>query len=267
MRDNLRLYFRYLGISVRGQMQYRGSFLMLAAGSFLMTGMEFAFIWVLFDRFGSLQHWRLEEVALIYGMVHVAFALAEAFARGFDIFDRLVKNGDFDRVLLRPRSAALQVASQELQLMRIGRLSQGLLVLAWAVVALDVAWAPARALLLMAAILSGACVFSGLFILYATLAFWTTESLEIVNTVTYGGVETAQFPISIYRPWFRRFFTFVVPLATMNYLPAHAILGKADALGSPALLQWASPLAGFVFLAVCLRLFALGMRHYSSTGS
>jgi ABC-2 type transport system permease protein len=99
------------------------------------------------------------------------------------------------------------------------------------------------------------------------MAFWTTESLEIVNTVTYGGVETAQFPISIYRPWFRRFFTFVIPLAAMNYLPAHAILGKPDALGSSAALQWASPLAGFVFLAVCLQFFAYGVRRYSSTGS
>jgi ABC-2 type transport system permease protein len=44
-------------------------------------------------------------------------------------------------------------------------------------------------------------------------------------------------------------------------------LGKPDALGSSPLLQWASPLAGFVFLAVCLRLFAFGVRHYSSTGS
>ncbi len=99
--DSLRLYFRYLGISLRGQMQYRGSFLMLAAGSFAMTGMEFLFIWMLFARFGSLKHWRLAEVALIYGMVHVAFALSEAFARGFDVFDRQVKAGDFDRVLLR----------------------------------------------------------------------------------------------------------------------------------------------------------------------
>ena len=55
--------------------------------------------------------------------------------------------------------------------------------------------------------------------LQATLAFWTTETLEIVNTVSYGGVETAQYPLSIYRPWFRHFFTFVVPLGNGQLLP------------------------------------------------
>ena len=57
--DNLRLYFRLLGVSLRGQMQYRASFLMLAAGQFLITGMEFVGIWALFDRFGSLRGWSL----------------------------------------------------------------------------------------------------------------------------------------------------------------------------------------------------------------
>ena len=30
----------------------------------------------------------------------------------------------------------------------------------------------------------------------------------MMNTLTYGGVETTQYPINIYRPWFRNFFTF-----------------------------------------------------------
>ena len=54
----------------------------------------------------------------------------------------------------------------------------------------------------------------------------TVESIEIVNCLTYGGIETAQFPLSIYRPWFRSFFTFVVPLVAINWLcpnlPVHA---------------------------------------------
>ena len=100
------LSLRYLGISVRGQMQYRGVVPDAGGRRLPDDGHGVRVHLVLFARFGSLQDWRLEEVALIYGMVHVAFALAEAFARGFDVFDRLVKSGDFDRVLLRPRSAA-----------------------------------------------------------------------------------------------------------------------------------------------------------------
>ena len=49
-----RLYFRYIDISFRGQMQYRASFVMLTFGHFLVTGIEFIGILVQFDRFGSL---------------------------------------------------------------------------------------------------------------------------------------------------------------------------------------------------------------------
>jgi len=267
MLDSLRLYLRYVGTSLRAQMQYRASFVLYAFSHFLATGVEFLAIWALFDRFGSLEQWSLAEVALFYGMVSVAFALAEAVARGFDLFPGMVRTGEFDRVLLRPRSTVLQLAGRELQLMRIGRFSQGLIVLLWAASALDVAWTPAKVALAIAAMLGGACIFSGIFVLQATMAFWTIETLEIANTVTYGGVEAAQFPLTIYKPWFRRFFTFVIPLATINYFPAHAILGRADALGTPAALHWLSPLVGVAFLLVCLQVWRFGIRHYRSTGS
>ena len=104
-------------------------------------------------------------------------------------------------------------------------------------------------------------------ILQATLAFWTTEGLEIMNTLTYGGVETAQYPLSIYRTWFRRFFTFVVPLACVSYYPALAILERTDPLGSPSAFQWLAPLIGLLFLCLCLHVWRIGVRHYRSTGS
>jgi len=159
------------------------------------------------------------------------------------------------------------LAGQELTLRRVGRFSQGLLVLLWAAFALELHWSAGKVLVLLAALLGGACLFYGLLVLQATLAFWTTETLEIMNTVTYGGVETAQYPLVVYREWFRRFFTFVVPLACISYYPALAILGRADPLGSPAALHWLAPLVGALFLAACLQVWRVGVRHYRSTGS
>jgi len=263
----LRLYLRYLGISVRSQMQYRASFVMLSLGHLLVTVTEFAGIVVLFERFGQLGTWRLEEVALFYGLISVSFAVADAGARGFDLIGGQIKSGTFDRILLRPRSAALQIAGQELTLRRVGRLAQGSAIFAWAAVSLDLAWTVPKVALLLASVLGGAALFFGLVVLQATLAFWTTETLEIMNTVTYGGVETAQFPLSIYREGFRRFFTYVVPLACANYYPVLALLDKPDPAGAPAHLMWAAPLVGFAFLAVCLRVWDFGVRHYTSTGS
>lgn len=264
MIDSLRLYLRFALASARCQLEYRASVVMLAAGQFFVTCIDFAGIWALFDRFRSIRGWQLAEVGLLYGMINLSFAIAEATARGFDTFETLVRSGDFDRILLRPRSPALQVAGRELQLFRAGRFTQGAVIFGWACWSLEIAWSPAKVLLAAAAIVGGACVFAGLFVLQATLSFWSTSTLELLNTVTYGGVETAQYPLDVYRPWFRRFFTLVVPLACANYLPAQAILERP---GTTPWVPWVAPLFGVLFLLASLRAWNYGVRHYRSTGS
>jgi ABC-2 type transport system permease protein len=265
--DSLRLYGRYAAVSLRSQMQYRTSFIMLSLSTFAFTGAEFAMVWVMFRRFGTLQGWLLQEVATFYGTVHVAFAIAESSARGFDTFSGLIKGGGFDIILLRPRSAALQVAARELHAVRVGRLLQGVAILVWASVSLDIGWTLARSALLVGTILGAVCLFYGLLILQATLCFWTTESLEVLNTVTYGGIETAQYPMSIYRRWFRVFFTAVVPLACVSYYPLLRVLGRPSPDGIPTWFGWVSPLVGAGFLALSLQVWRIGVRHYRSTGS
>lgn len=263
----LRLCWKYTLVSIRSQMQYRASFIMLTLGHFIATGTEFVALWALFDRFGAIAGWTLPEVALFYGLGNVAFAIAEGMARGFDIFAGLVKRGDFDRILLRPRGTLLQIGASEFQLLRIGRLIQGLAALIWGAAALNLAWSLGRVVLVIWTIACGAAMFSGLFILQATTAFWTTESLEMWNTVTYGGVQTAQFPLTLYEDWFRKFFTYIIPLAAITYFPALAILGKPDPLGTSFAFQAAIPLAGLAFLALSAALWQVGVRHYHSTGS
>jgi ABC-2 type transport system permease protein len=265
--DKIKLYGAYAGTAVKSQMQYRSSFFMLLLGHFLVTIIEFAGIYALFDRFGSLRGWTLTEVALLYGMANMAFSLAEVFGDGFHHFSKMIKAGEFDRILLRPRASAFQLLGYDLKLDRLGRFAQGIVLLTWAVIQLDLALSPGKLLFISATILSGGCLFFGLFMLQATLCFWTVESLEIVHVLTYGGVEAAQYPISIYRAWFQAFFTYIVPLACLNYFPTLAVLGKSSVSGIPTLLLWTSPLVGILFLAVVVQIWIFGVRHYCSTGS
>ena len=189
MLNALYLYGRFIEVSIRGQMQYRFSFVMLTLGYLIATAVEFVGILVLFDRFGTLKGWSLHEVAFIYGVVNISFTLADTASRGFDVFGDMVKSGDFDRLLIRPRSTALQIAGQELVLRRVGRLIYGLVVLIWASVSMDIGWSAPSIALLIAAVGGGACLFSGLIVLQATLAFWTTETLEIMNRSPTGALK------------------------------------------------------------------------------
>jgi ABC-2 type transport system permease protein len=264
----LRLYGRYVAISLRSQMQYPGAFIATSVGAFASTITDFVAIWALFARFRQIEGWRFEEVALLYGVISVSFAIADALTRGFDIFGEFfVKTGDFDRILVRPRSTVLQLLGYELRATRIGRLAQG--VLAWAVGAhlSSAVWTWDASATLALAVVGGVALFCGILVLQATLAFWTVESLEIANTLTYGGVEAAQYPLDVYARWFRTFLTFVVPLGCVSYFPVAAVLGRTELMGVPPSVMRLAPVLGFVFLGVSLWVWRFGVRHYTSTGT
>jgi ABC-type uncharacterized transport system permease subunit len=231
MSDGYRLYIRYLGISIRSQMQYRASFVMLTFGHFFITASEFAGMVILFDRFGRLGSWRLEEVALFYGLINIAFALADAASRGFDTFGSQIKSGDFDRILPRPRSAALQIAGQELTLRRIGRLAQGLFVFLWAAHTLDLEWTLARTAMTILAIFGAAAIFGGLVVLQATLAFWTIESLEIMKHSHLRRCRDGPIPIVDLPRLVQTFLHLRRPPRFRQLLPGSGHLGEAGLPG------------------------------------
>lgn len=265
--NSLKLYFKYIKLNIESQLQYKASFIMMSVGHFLITFIEFLGVWALFDRFKNINGFTLPEVALFYGIINIAFAITEMWMRGFDIFPSLVKSGDFDRMLLRPRTTVLQLLGQDFQIMRIGRMIQGLVILLWSIFKLDISWTIDKSLLLIGSILGGNLLFSGIIIIQATISFWSVESLEIMNSFTYGGVQAAQYPISIYKKWFRNILIYIIPLATVNYFPAISILGKSQEFNYPSWIGFVSPLVGCVFFLITLLLWETGVKHYTSTGN
>jgi ABC-2 type transport system permease protein len=249
---------------MRSQMQYPASFFILALSHFLGTCIEMLGIWALFDRFKMVQGWTLFEVGIIYGIVQMGFALAEAFARGFDTFSQMVKFGDFDRLLLRPLSPLFQIAASKVQIMRIGRFLQGLSMLILSLKELSFSLYTSHILMIFFSILGTASLFYGLFIIQAAISFWTIETLELMNIATYGGLQVGQYPMSIYNTFFRLIFTLVIPLACVAYYPITVLL-KIEKI--PFWFGVLSPLAGFVFLYFACQFWRLGIRHYCSTGS
>ncbi|MFA6915127.1 MAG: ABC-2 family transporter protein [Parachlamydiales bacterium] len=262
--DTVRLFFRLAGVSLRSQMQHKASSIMLTLAFFLSTFVEILGIWILFDRFKLIKGWSLPEVALLYGTIHMAFSAAEALARGFDTFSIMVKQGDFDRVLLRPRGTLLQIATSALQLMRIGRFLQGLIVLIWGYTTLGLGFYSYHWLVICMAFIGTFCLFYALYIIQATLTFWMTESLELMNITTYGGVQTAQYPLDIYSEGFRFIFTYILPFGCVIYFPIASLLEHSNI---PLWLGVISPLAGVAFLFAATQLWKVGVRHYTSVGS
>jgi ABC-2 type transport system permease protein len=258
----MRLWLRYVAIILRSQMQYRLSSVMLFFGQLLSTLSGFLGIYLLFERFGSVDGWTFHEVALFYGVVTLSFSITEMTMRGFDVFSRLIRAGDFDRLMLRPRGLELQVLGSQFEWTRLGRMLQGAVVLFIALRGLEVPWTAWRAATLALTILGGVAVFTGIFILTSTMCFWTIQGLEFANLLTDGGRQMGQYPMTIYRDGFRRFFTYVIPFGLVNFIPLQYVLARGGSQTSIL-----APLAAVLFLAPCLTIWQLGVRHYKSTGS
>jgi len=176
--------------------------------------------------------------------------------------------GEFDRVLIRPVSAFVQVLTSQFTLKRLGRIGQGAIVLGWALIALGNIWTLLKLAYLVIIIVSGAFFFGGLFIFGSGLSFWMVESMETMNVATYGGQFMTQYPMTIYGDFMRSFFTFVIPLAFINYYPALWLLDKPDPWGGPTvLLAIIAPFVCLLMFAIGVQLWRTGVRHYASTGS
>lgn len=260
----MRLYFRYMVILLKCQMEYKSSFVLLSIGQFFVPFLLFVSIFFFFQRFQNIGGWSLYEVALCYSVIHMSFSLSECFARGFDAFSSSVVKGDFDRILVRPRSTILQVLGSKFEFSRIGRFAQSILVLIISIVNLNIAWDFYKIATLILMIISGVFIFVGIFMLGAALCFWTIEGLEIVNILTDGGREISQYPLIIYKEWIKKFFTFVIPFGTVNYLPLMSILDKVQ---GEKIIYMVTPLFGMLFIIPCILIWRLGVRHYKSTGS
>jgi ABC-2 type transport system permease protein len=267
LRELITLYCRLVWARIRGEMQYKVSFLLRTIGSFGVTIIDFAAIAVLFSRIPHLSGWSLLEVALLYGLASTCFATAELFAAALDDFDTFIVQGTFDRVLARPLGALFQTMTEEMSLRRLGRVAQGLFVLGLAIHLLSISWTFDRVLVLLVALVSGIAVFFGIFVLSAAYCFWVVQGKEATHIVTYGGDYMSSYPLDIYHRWLRHFATFVLPVGFVSYYPSLYILGRQDPFGSPDWMRLASPVAAALVCFFAWWAWSAGIRRYQSTGS
>jgi ABC-2 type transport system permease protein len=256
-------------MQLRSQLQYRVSFVLDFAGTALTLVTTFLSLALILGRFGSVGGWTLGEVAFLYGSVEIAFGAAQMIFAGFDpeVFGRHVRLGTFDQLLLRPVNIVVQVLGDDFSLRRLGRMLQGIGVYIFAVSLAEISWTWAK-LMYAPLIIAGLVAFiAALFVFGATIAFWTIDSIEVVNILTFGTGETIAYPMHIYPSMIRRFFTYIVPAIFLNYYPALYILEKPDPFGFSPILRFVAPLVGFVMLGIMLTFWHRGLRHYHSTGS
>ena len=266
MAELARIYLRLVGGRARGQLEYRFSLVLQIVATALLTLLDFVMILVLFENVPRLDGWTVQEVALLYGLAAVSFAFTDLAVGHLDLFPQMIRDGTFDQILVRPLPSLLQVVASDFSLRRVGKIAQGVAVLAVALVAVDVDWTVGRALMIPLAIVSGTLIYSGVWIALATVAFWIVDAMELVNAFTYGGNFLSGYPITIFGRWLRNLVLFVIPIAFVSYFPALYVLDRPDGLGLPEVLRYLSPVVAALTAVAALLVWENAVRHYRSAG-
>ncbi|MFG2708984.1 ABC transporter permease [Streptomyces goshikiensis] len=265
--EGVRGYGLIVAMWIRSTMTYRTSFFLATFGNAAVQLLDFVAIYIMFSHVDALGGFSLPEIALLYGSCSASLGLADLLLGNTDRVGVRVRDGSLDTMLVRPVPLLAQVAADRFALRRLGRIVQGLGVLGWAVWALDVAWTPAKVLLVPVMILAGAAIFAAVMVAGAAFQFVAGDAAEVQNSFTYGGNTMLQYPPTVFGKDLLRGVTFIVPLAFVNWLPALHVLGRPDPLGLPGWVAYLSPLVAFVAFLPASLAWRAGVRSYRSTGS
>ncbi len=265
--DVIKLYLHSMRMQIKSQTQYPLSFLMQTLAQLVMEGGEMLAVILLVDRFERLNRWEAGDLYFFFGLMAVTFYLTECFARGITgNFPYLIRTGQLDTFLARPRGVLTQVICSAADPRRIICIAVGVVSLVIGCRLSAVRWTAGKALLLAEAILCGSCLIQGLFMIEAIFCIHSVKSVELVNALTYGGRSACEYPIDAFPRPLRILFTVVAPFALTLQLPGSVILGK-PLYDWPGWTAYVTPLSGVAVFGLIWLWFQGAMRFYRSTGS
>lgn len=209
----------------------------------------------------SLGGWSYPQALLVVGF----FMLTQGFISvvlqpNLNKVAESIRTGTMDFTLIKPIDAQWSVSTRNLNVLRLGDVLVGVVILGYALAQLPEV--PLGGLLLAALMYACALVtVYSLWFMLATTAFWFVKT-DNVTELFNGVFGAARFPATSFPAPVRVALTFVLPVAFVTTIPAQAVVGSL----SSGMALLAPVIAGLTFaLGRVFWLFAL--RNYTSASS
>ncbi len=260
-------YLQYWRINFLTLLEYRANFVMWFFFTIAYHGVAMAALYVTMRQFPSMNGWSFREVFFLYALWMSGHELHNTFFFTVVSVPDYVREGRFDRFLVRPLDTLFQVLTVPAQIVPDG------LILAIATLAVATAVVHVRVDFIFVTfvplvILGGALIDLGISLAVATVSFWFVRVDTLRWVVMSLEQDFTRYPISIYTRGVRVVLTFVLPFAFMNYFPAAYFLQKSDVgLHLNPAIGLMTPAIGIAWLAAAYAFWLVGLRHYQGTGS
>jgi ABC-2 type transport system permease protein len=144
--------------AIRGEMQYRVSFLIQLVFGFVFQTVGFIFVAVVLTRFNAVGGWGLWEVGLLYGIRLAGHGLWVVSMNQLFRFDEIVQEGEWDRFLIRPMPLWTQLMFTQFRIAPLGDFLAGIVLLGIALGRVEIDWNAGLAVFLVLAVIGGALI-------------------------------------------------------------------------------------------------------------
>lgn len=264
----VRLVWQVQRLQWRVRPQYRVDFLLWTLHGLAYRAMGLTFLWVVVARFRAMAGWTLPEILFLYSLRLLVHGLYLQLLSSVASVSALVRQGTFDRILLRPVSPLLQVVMDgSSQGKSFGDLFLAAALFGFAQGQVHLRWSLPAMMYLALAILGGVVLEASIQLALSTLAFWMVETQLLNNWADLVMNLFPNYPLTIYGRIVQIWFTAVMPVAFLSYVPASVLLGKAGEATVGPVLAYGAPAVGWAVATLAYLAWTRGVRHYQSTGT
>jgi ABC-2 type transport system permease protein len=260
-------YAQYWRINLLTMLEYRANFVMWFVFTIVYHGVALGALYVTMEHFPSMNGWNFREMFFLYALWMTGHELHNTLFFTVVSVPEYVREGRFDRFLVRPLDTLFQVLTVPQQIVPDG------LVVAIATLAVATHAAGVRVdliftLFVPAIVLGGALIDLGISLAIATCSFWFVRVDTLRWVVMSLEQDFTRYPISIYTRGVRIVLAFVLPFAFMNYFPATYFLQKTEVgLHLNPAVGLLTPAIGLAWFGASYAFWLVGLRHYQGTGS
>ena len=266
--DTLHMMLVYTKTIMKAWFQYRSNALLSSLTVFLREATGIVVIYFTLLKFGTLGGWNIYEMLFLFSLLFLTYGIMIIFFTGLRDFGKTVRDGGFDRFILRPRGLLFQLIFTNADwFAAVGHGGLGIALFLISAGRVGIQWNAVNILYYLFTVMGGVLIQGAIFLLLAALNIYLLETNSLKELFYWNMRKFAGYPISIFLNAIQVCMIYVVPFAFVNYFPAQYLLRKPDMAQYPQLYLYITPIVGIVMYLAAYGFWKYSLKFYKSSGN
>lgn len=268
MGDTIRLMVIYTRTIMKAWFQYKVDAVLRSVAVFLREATGIIVIYFTLLKFDNLNGWDLKEMLFLFSLLFLTYGILILFFTGLRDFGGMVRDGGFDRFLLRPRGVLFQLIFVNADwFAAIGHGGLGIVLFVISAGQVGIQWNAVTVLYYILAVVGGVLIQGAIFLFLGTLNIYLLETGSLKELFYWNMRKFAGYPISIFNKVIQVGMIYVVPFAFVNYFPAQFLLRKPDMAQYPEVFMYITPIVGLTLYVLSYVFWRFSLKYYKSSGN